>query len=192
MCQGPPGDICLIKYRKLPLCEYEKESDDYVTYCPKFNSFYWLKLADNSEKNTIKEVVLLIQKLNIDNFIFFGEINKPWISKFTESRKDFKVLTKAIEYFKSCRIIKRFNGAVKVNSEDFEEFLENFYIITKCDGGFSDFNFVDENQNFIFYIHYSGEFKVLTLNTKSNKDFLINIMKTKFIDSERENTNRIE
>jgi hypothetical protein len=185
-------DICLIKYRKLPLFEFEKESDEEVRYYPKINSFYWLKLNKNSEKNIIKEIVSLLKKLNIENLVFLGEMNKPWISKFTESRKDFKVLTKAIEYFKSHKIEKRFNGGVKVDSEDFEDFFENFYTITKCDGGFSDFNFVDENENFIFYIHYSGELKVLTLNPKSNKDFLINIMKTKFIDSERENTNRIE
>jgi hypothetical protein len=185
-------DICLIKYRKLPLFEFEKESDEEVRYYPKINSFYWLKLNKNSEKNIIKEIVSLLKKLNIENLVFLGEMNKPWISKFTESRKDFKVLTKAIEYFKSHKIEKRFNGGVKVDSEDFEDFFENFYTITKCDGGFSDFNFVDENENFIFYIHYSGELKVLTLNPKSNKDFLINIMKTKFIDSERENTTRIE
>ncbi len=185
-------DICLIKYRKLPLCEYEKKSDEDVIYFPKIHSFYWLKLNENSEKNIIKEIVSLIKKLNIENLIFLGETNKPWVSKFTVSRKDFKVLTKAIEYFKKHKIEKRFNGGVKVSSEDYAEFVDNFYTITKCDGGFSDFNFVDENENFIFYIHYSGELKVLTLNPISNKDFLINIMKTKFIDSERENTNRIK
>ena len=50
-------DICLIKYRKLPLFEFEKESDEEVRYYPKINSFYWLKLNKNSEKNIIKEIV---------------------------------------------------------------------------------------------------------------------------------------
>jgi len=161
-------DICLIKYRNFPLSEFEKVSDEKNCYHPKIHSLYWLK----SEENLIKEIVLLIRKLNINKLIFLSEMNKPWISKFTESRKDFKPLIKAIEYFKSHKIEKKFNGGVKVESKEFEKFLQNFYVITKCDGGFFDYNFMNENEDYIFYIHYSGELKVLTLNEKSNVNFI--------------------
>ncbi len=185
-------DICLIKYRKLPLCEYEKETDEQFCHHPEIHSSYWLKLQEGFEKKLSSEIVSLTKKLNIDKLVFLGEMNKPWISRFTESRKDYKPLIKVIEYFKSHKIEKRFNGGVSVGNAELEKFIQNFYIITRCDGGFSDFNFIDENENYIFYIHYSGELKVLTLNEKSNELFLSKVNETKFVDSMRENTNRIK
>lgn len=184
--------ICLIKYRKLPLCEYEKGPDGYIYHYPKVKSIYWLKLEDNSKKNVSIEITNLVKKLDIENLIFLGEMEKPWISKKTASRIDFKPLIETIEYFKIQKIQKKFNGGVKVGIEELEKFIFYFYTITKCDGGFSDFNFIDENQNFVFYIHYSGEIKIFTLNGKSNKHFLEIIAESKFIDSMRENTSRIK
>jgi hypothetical protein len=183
--------ICLVKYRKLPLREYEKESDEYIDYYPKVKSVYWLKLEDDSEKNVSKEITNLVKKLGIENLIFLGEMDKPWISKSTASRIDYKPLVETIEYFKSNKIEKKFNGGVKVGIEELKKFIFYFYTITKCDGGFFDFNFIDENQNLVFYIHYSGEIQIFTLNENSNKHFLNIVADTKFIDSMRENTNRI-
>jgi hypothetical protein len=185
-------DICLIKYRKLPLCEYDKVSDDDINFQPEIHSFYWLKLEKEFEKKLPNQIVLLAESLEIDKLIFLGEMNKPWISKFTESREDYKPLIKAIEYFKIHKIEKRFNGGVKVENNEFENFIKHFYIITRCDGGFFDYNFIDENENYLFYLHYSGELKVLTLNEIANTNFLKAIKQTKFINSERESTNQIE
>ena len=185
-------DICIIKYRKLPLCEYEKVTDDDIFYYPEIHSFYWLKLKKEFEKKLPNQIFLLTKSLNIDKLIFLGAINKPWISKLTESRKDFKPLIKAVEYFKSHKIEKKFNGGVKVKNKELENFIKNFQIITECDGGFFDFNFIDENENYLFYIHYSGELKVLVLNENANTNFLKSVNQTKFIDSERESTNRIK
>ncbi|MBS7787663.1 hypothetical protein KIH23_10170 [Flavobacterium sp. CYK-55] len=184
-------DICIIKYRKLPLCEYEKVTNSNVYYYPEIHSFYWLKLQKEFEKKLPSQIILLTRNLNIDKLIFLGAMNKPWISKLTESRKDYKPLIKAVEYFKSHKIEKRFNGGVKVENKEMENFIRNFQIVTECDGGFFDFNFIDENENYLFYIHYSGELKILVLNENANTNFLKNIIQTKFIDSERENTNRI-
>lgn len=185
-------DICIIKYRKLPLCEYEKVNNDDIFYYPEIHSFYWLKLQKEFEKKLPNEIFILTKNLKIDNLIFLGERNKPWISKYTKSRKDFKPLIKSVEYFKNHKIDKKFNGGVKVGITEIERFIKNFYIITKCDGGFFDFNFTDENQNYLFYIHYSGELKVLTLNENANTIFLECINQTKFIDSKSEGTCRIK
>ena len=173
-------DICLIKYRSLPLCEYDKTIDDYILYYPKIFSSYWLKLADESNTNISKEIVSLIKKLNINHLIFFGETNKPWISKFTSSRTDFKKLINAVEYFKSHKIEKKFNGGVKIEINELYKFLQNFIIITESDGGFYDFNFIDEDENFVFYIHYSGELKLITLNENSNINFQNSVNETHF------------
>lgn len=185
-------DICLIKYRKLPLCEYDKVNDNDVNFDPEIHSFYWLKLEKEIEKELLNQIVLLAKKLEINELIFLGEMNKPWISKFTESRKDYKPLVKAIEYFKIHKIEKRFNGGVKIEYNELENFIKHFYTITRCDGGFFDYNFIDENENYLFYLHYSGELKVLTLNDIANTHFLKVIKQTKFINSERESANQIE
>ena len=184
--------ICIIKYRKLPLSEYEKVTDEDICHSPEIHSFYWLKLQNETEKKLPNQIVLLAKKLNIKRLIFLGEMNKPWISKLTESRKDFKSIIKAIEYFKSNKIEKKFNGAVKVGIKELEKFIQNFYEITKCDGGFFNYNFIDENENLLLYIHYSGELKILTLTEKPNIEFLKIINETEFVDSMRENTNKIK
>lgn len=185
-------DICLIKYRKFPLFEFEKETDKEVFYFPKFKSNYWIKLTENSNQNISTEITNLLKKLEIKELIFLSERNKPWISKFTASRVNFEPLIKTIAYFKTNKIYKKFNGGVKIKKNDFEEFILNFYTITECDGVFFDYNFTDENQNFIFYIHYSGEIKIHTLNKKTDEKFLKIIAETKFIDSMRDNTKRIK
>ena len=55
-------------------------------------------------------------------------------------------------------------------------------MITRCDGGFFDFHFTDENQNIIFYIHYSGEIKIMTLNKKYNEKFKKAVKLIDFVD----------
>lgn len=184
-------DFCLINYRKLPLLYYDKKSDLDFYYEPKYKSFYWLKLEKSNDKEIIKELIKLIDLLSIEKVVFLDEINKPWITKFTSKRKDYKPLIKALEYFKSKKIWGNFNGGVFVDKEDLNEFLPHFFRITVCDSGFFDYNFIDESQNIIFHLHYSGEIKILTLNKKVDTAFLKIIKETNFIDSFRENTNRI-
>jgi len=185
-------EICLIKYRKLPLIEYEKETDSDVYYFPKSKYFYWIKLEKSSSKNIIEQTIKLLEFLKFKTFIFLDAKNKPWISKQTEKRKDSKSLIKTIEYFKTLKIDTKFNGGIQIEIEKLNEFLPHFYRITECDSGFFDYHFTDINQNIIFYIHYSGEVQVRCLNKKSNTKFLEALKQTKFSDSFRENTNRIQ
>lgn len=184
-------DICLIKYRNLPLIEYEKETDSEIYYFPKTKYFYWIKLEKENSKILISELIKLLKLLEFNAFIFLDAKNKSWISKQTEKRKDFKSLIKTVKYFKSQKIDTKFNGGIEIQFEKLKEFLPHFYRITEADSGFFDYYFTDLNQNLIFYIHYSGEIKILSLNEKINKKLLKVIKKTKFIDSNRENTNRI-
>ena len=184
-------DICLIKYRKLPLIEYEKETDSNVYYFPQCKSTYWIKLENNSSKKICSEIIKLFKLLNIKNLVFLDAVNKPWISKLTEKRKDYRPLVKTVEYFKKFKIDNKFNGGIEIGIDKLSKFLPHFYLITECDSEFFDYYFTDVQQNIIFYLHYSGEIKVLTLNEKFNTNFLEVVKQTKFGDSKRENTNRI-
>ena len=178
-------DICLIKYRKLPLAEYEKETDSDVFYYPECNYIYWIKLEKDTPKKLISEFIKLIDLLEFKKFIFLGSINKPWISKLTKKRKDYKPLIKTLDYFFDLKIDKNFNGGIEIEFNHIKDFLTNFYTITRVDGGFFDYYFSDINQNILFYLHYSGEFKILPLTDDVNDKFLEIIKKTNFVDALR-------
>ena len=186
-------DTCLIKYREFPLRDFEK--DDEIYFYPKIHSHYWLKLEHKSDKSLINilssEITKLYENLNVENLIFFGDYNRNWISKLTEEREDYKPLIDSVNYFKKHKIINRFKGAVKVNVAELDEFIKHFFVLTRCDGGFVYYHFLDEKQNLLGLIHYSGEVRFDMLNETTNSRFLKEIQKSKFLDAFRENTNRI-
>ena len=184
-------DICLIKYREIPLIAYEEETDSEVFYFPNSKFTYWIKLEKNSSKIFIRETIKLLKLLNLKNFIFLDAKNKSWISKETQKRKDYKPLIRTVEYFKSLKIDNKFNGGIEIAFEELNNFLPHFYKITSVDSGFFDYHFTDINQNIIFYIHHSGEIQLLILNQKYNTKFLKVIKQTKFIDSFRDKTDLI-
>jgi hypothetical protein len=62
-------DICIIKYRKLPLCQYDKSIGDDVYFHPDIYSIYWLKLENENELPN--QLLLLTKMLGVDEFVFF-------------------------------------------------------------------------------------------------------------------------
>ena len=184
-------DICLIKYRKIPLIAYDQKTDSEVFYFPKYKAHYWIKLPKVTSKKLTSELIKLLNLLNFKKFIFLDAKNKPWISKETEKRKDHKPLVKTVEYLKSLKIDTKFNGGIEIEVEKLQEFIPHFFRITSCDSGFFDYHFTDIDQNVIFYIHYSGEIQILPLNNKINNKIRKIIKKTNFIDTLSERANRI-
>ncbi|MFA7445227.1 MAG: hypothetical protein WCY89_04720 [Flavobacteriaceae bacterium] len=187
-------DYCLIKYRSLPLQHFDKETNSDILYSPNHEGVYWIKSPESKENNSeklIQELINLISSLNINDLIFLNEINLPWISKYTAQRKDSKQLTTALNYFKSKNIWTDFNGGVLVCKIELKDFLLNFYTITKHDSGFFFYNFTDEKQKIIFYLHYSGDIQVITLTEEMNISFLKQIKNTSFIDCGRQDSNKI-
>ena len=176
-------DICLIKFRQFPLRDFVK--DETIFFYPKVYNRLWCELKDcqNSKlaKTLSTEIRKLYTSLGVENLIFFCDYNRNWISKFTEQRKDYKPLIESIAYFEKNKINKRFNGAVKVNLEELEEFIKHFYIITKCDGEFAYYYFTDEKENLLGHIHYSGEVCFDILNKKMEKVLLEKLEMTKFV-----------
>lgn len=185
-------DIALIRFRKLPLLEYDDKIDTEVFYYPKSYLFHWIKLEKSTKKGLTNEFKRLVQLLDIDTLIILGQSNKPWISKFTRERRDCKALTKTIKYFKSLKIGKKFNGAVIIQTEEIDVFISNFYTLTRCDSGFSDFYITDVGENLLFYIHYSGEIKILTLRKEIEQRLRRSLVETKFVDALRKGTDRID
>jgi len=170
--------IALLNYRKFPLLEFEKESDLYINYYPDYESSYELETGD-CEQETVKTVIGILKYLEIRSLVFFGGTSKPWISAVTSKRRDVASLVKALNYFKKYKIEKKFKGAVKIDKDEYELFFPHFYELTKCDGGFENFYFSDEEQNILFLLHYSGTLHVLTMNVSWNERFKKMITKLK-------------
>lgn len=163
-------DYCIIQYRNLPLQYYWEKIEQDFYWHPHVDRYYWIEHPDYNKDNKrktkklIKNFVHLYENLEFEKLIFLGQINKPWISKYTSKRKDYKALLEALSYFKSNKIGRKFNGGVEVSKDSWKEFLKHFFVITRCDGGFFDYYFTDENQNILFHLHYSGNLKALPLN----------------------------
>ena len=188
-------DVCLIKYRKFPLWEVDEKTDEEFSFYPKIFSHYWLKLNYNSEKTLTKklaeELVKFYEYLNINELIFFSAHKMNWISKLTSKRDDDKLLINAVNYFKAKNLAGNFNGAIKVDKSELLEFLIHYFTLTRCDSGFFHNHFLDKNQEILGYIHYSGEVRFDTLTKEMNEKFLKETKRTNFIDTGRENANRI-
>lgn len=184
-------DLALIQFRKLPLQEYDKGKDEEVVYYPKTYSCYWIKLENEQKKALATEFKKLIRLLAIEHLIVLGQINKPWISKRTRARKDFKPLAKAVAYFEQTGIGRKFNGALQVSVKEIEDFVAHLYVITKCDATFFDYHMMDIAENLLFHIHYSGEIQILTLNEAIIERLKVVIPQTKFMDVGRTGTSKL-
>ncbi|MRN16958.1 hypothetical protein D1000_09160 [Riemerella anatipestifer] len=66
-------DIFLIKYRKMPLLEYDKKTDSDIYYYPECNYIYWIKIEKDSPKKLISEFMKLIEFLKFKKLIFLAQ-----------------------------------------------------------------------------------------------------------------------
>jgi hypothetical protein len=186
---------CLSKFPKFPQRDYDKSSDEEGFFYPKIQSLYWLKLESKSSRGLTSllatEITSLFKKLNINKLVFLGDTKRPWISRLSAERINYRPFTDAATYLTENKIGKRFNGAIEVDISSLSVFIRHFYIMTRCDASFAYFHFMDEGQNIIGYIHYSGEVRIDTLNKKTDMLFLDKIKTTKFQDDLREGSDRI-
>ena len=184
-----PRDVCLIKYRKLPLWEFDKKTEDEYSFYPKTYSNYSLGLKSKSNEHLItilsNQIVQLYELLKINELIFFSAHNIQWISKLTSDRDDSKDLINALEYFKKHKLSGKFNGAIKLESKEFNHFLKHFITLTQCDSGFYHNYFIDSAQKILGYIHYSGELQIDIIDDLLDNKFLEAIRKTDFFDLEK-------
>lgn len=180
-------DLALIQFRNLPLQEYDENTETEVIYYPKTYSCYWLKLGNEQKHSLAAE----FKKLAIENLIVLGQINKPWISKRTSARQDFKPLAKAVAYFEQIGVVRKFHGAIRVSVKEINDFVAHFYVVTKCDAAFFDYHMMDAAGNLLFHIHYSGEIQILTLNEAIIERLKAVIPQTKFLDVDRAGTSKL-
>lgn len=186
---------CLEKFSTFPLREYDKKNDEEIFYYPDVNSLYWLKLQAETKiqlkKKLAKELVALYTELGVDKLTFLCDFNTTWITKKSKDRTDYKQLSDAVKYLRDNKVSLKFNGGITVGIVNLREFLEHFYVLTRCDSLFSYYHFIDDQQDFIGYVHYDGEVRFDTLNKQADERFLRAIKATNFKDTVREKADRI-
>ena len=188
-------DISIIKYRNFPLWEVDDETQNEFSHFPKIHSHYWVKLIDQDEERIAEKLTSELSKLygllGINQLIFLSAVNMPWIAEHIAEEDEYKPLIKAVSYFDRFKLTEKFNGAIKVDKSDFQEFFKHFIMLTKCDSGFFHNHFLNEKQDILGYVHYSGEVEFYTLNQGMNEQFLKKIKATDFVDAMRDDSNRI-
>lgn len=196
MLQKLDRQECLKKFSTFPLRDYDGEKDEEVFFYPKINSLYWLKLHANTKiqlkKKIAAQTTQLFKELGVDNLTFLCDYGSTWITKNSKNRNDYKQLSNAINYLRDNKVGLKFNGAIVLNISQLDEFLQHFFILTRCDASFSYYHFIDDEENYIGYIHWDGELRIDTLNENANKKFLTAIKRTNFEDTKREGANRFQ
>jgi hypothetical protein len=178
---------CLKLYSKFPLREYDPKEDEEKFFYPKiYSTSGWMKLPSKSTKGLTKilatEISKLIKDLGYNKLIFLGDTDQYWISKLSIERDDYRPLKEALEYLESHKVGRRFNGALEVDQVELFTFLKHFYCLTGCDSSLPYFHFMDTGQNFIGYIHYTGEVRIDTLNKDAAVNISNAIAKTNFLN----------
>jgi hypothetical protein len=177
---------CLKDFPNFPLRHYDEVSAEEEYYYPEVFATQWLQVTsgDKSERTELlaSELTKLMKRLGYSKLIFLGDTEQSWISELSLERNDYEPLNDALRYLVSNNIDKDFNGGLQVDSSDLYEFLKHFYCLTSCDASLPYFHFMDVDQNFIGYIHYSGEVRIDTLSKRTQQRFENAIKETRFTE----------
>jgi hypothetical protein len=177
---------CLRDFPNFPLRHYGEVADEEEYFYPEVSATQWLKVTSNDKNERIEllasELTQLMKQLGYSKLIFLGDTEQSWISKLSLERNDYEPLNEALRYLASNDIDTYFNGGLQVSDAHLYEFLKHFYCLTSCDASLPYFHFMDVDQNFIGFIHYSGEVRIDTLSKKTQYLFETAIKETRFTE----------
>jgi len=180
---------CLSKYPIFPLRHYDQDREEEDFFYPNVISGQWLELSyQNDEGLTLllaKELTSFFCSFGIKSLIFLGDTEQTWVTKNGLSRKDYPTLLQAVRYFLEHKIDNNFNGGVRVSIDALQTFLIHFYSMIRCDASLPYFHFIDNDQQLLCTIHYSGQVRIDRFTDAANKLFEALILRTGFRKVER-------
>jgi hypothetical protein len=184
MLQKISREDCLMRYPVFPLRHYDEASDEEECYYLKVISGTWMELGVDSGENLTtrlaQELTSLFACLKVEKLIFLGDTGQSWITKQGSKRKDYLPFTQAVDYFIHHHIENAFNGAVIVDKGELGTFLYHFYTLVRCDASLTYFHFIDNNQQFLGTIHYSGQIRIDTFDKAASLLLEGQIVNTEF------------
>lgn len=171
------------------MCPYDVNTDEEIFYFPKVFKSGWYDLPSTPKrlfpKRIAAELSNLILTCEFKSLIFLSDKDSPWITKLSANRSDHPPIIKAVEYFESNKLGKKFNGGIEVPVTDLPEFIRHYFCLIRSDASFHAGYFSDPSQLFLGCIHHSGEVQFCLLNKKFDLTFSAAIAKTKFRKNNR-------
>jgi hypothetical protein len=175
---------CLKKYPLFPLWHYDEDRDEEDFFYPDIISGQWIELSTkNDEDLTIKlakELTSLFKSLGIEYLVFLGDTEQPWLSTMALERKEYMPLVEAVGYFMHHQFDAGFNGGTLVSIDNLEVFLIHFYTLVRCDASLPYFHFIDNSQQILGTIHYSGQIRIDRFHEQANQLLEKHISNTPF------------
>lgn len=160
---------CLKQYQTFPLQSYNFDKDEEQCYFPDVFKSYILTLPSRSFKGHLKtlgiELTKLTKAFHADTLIFLGDTETPWLYQDNE----YKPVKEAQEYLKANKVGKRFNGALKVDTEELPIFTKHLAWLTRCNAALPYFYFTDQKQNIVGHICKYGNLHLDSLNELADK-----------------------
>lgn len=139
-------------YPSLPYSTYNEEKEEAIYNYPKYCSRYFLTISAKTIKTHIPRIIAEFLKLcrtcNIDQLIFLGEWETPWLFQ----QNDYIRAQEAKDYLQSNKVGKRFNGALEVDISDLPQFMKHLAWLSRCNASLPYFHFTDPGQNIVGHL----------------------------------------
>jgi len=168
------------KFQILPLRQYDKKKGEEVFNGPKVFANYVLTLPSKSYKGHQKllgtEITSLTKNLGYDHLIFLGDIHIAWLRRL-DTYGNFQ---EALQYLVGNKIGKRFNGALKVDTNELPTFIKHLSWLVRTNGLLQYVHFTDPGQNIVADICHYGNLHISTKTKAVDKRFKDIVAKSHF------------
>lgn len=126
------------------------------------------------------KLVKLGEDLDFKSLIFLGDTKTAWLYQ----ENNYKPVEEAQQFLKDQKVGKKFNGGLQIKTASLPVFIKHIGWLTRCNAALPYFHFVDERQNIVGYIHYSGDLRIDTLNENTDSIVKMWITKNNFLGAE--------
>ena len=156
-------------YPSRPYLTYDNEKDEETYHYPKYYSRYYLSISAKSIKTHIPRIIAEFLKVckacSIDQLLFLGQWETPWLFQ----QNDYIRAQEAMNFLKSNKVGKRFNGALMVNISDLPHFMKHLAWLSRCNATLPYFHFTDPGENIVGHLCKYGNLHLDTLNESTDK-----------------------
>ncbi len=160
---------CLKRYPLLPWSKYQGNKPFFPAVHRQYVLTLQSKTARGHSKNLSAALQVLMQKMQVEKFIFLGDITTPWL--FRQNEFDYKPVAEAFAYLKNNKISSKFNGGLMVNTNNIATFMQHLFWLVRCNGIVQQVYAVDENQHMLFNICQYGNIHFYVMNEASDTEF---------------------
>lgn len=155
----------LALYPKFPTTDVEKEAYFFPGVYASYRLTVEPERGPSQAKSIAENLTLLAANLQYERLLFMGDLTFPLYRNPGPLPSDIK----AVAWLQANHIGPRFNGAIKVPLRSLKAFTRHLYWMVRTNTAQGVIHFMDEGQNILGSIHYSGEVLLASLNESTHK-----------------------